>query len=61
MGKSRFTETQIISILKEVEKGRAVKDGCRQYSLSDATNYQWKPKYSGMEASYIRKLRELRR
>jgi putative transposase len=59
MGKSRFTETQIITILKEVEKGRTVKDVCREYSLSDATYYQWKSKYGGMEASDIRKLREL--
>ena len=59
MGKSRFTETQIITILKEVEKGRTVKDVCREYSLSDATYYQWKSKYGGMEAADIRKLREL--
>jgi putative transposase len=59
MGKSRFTETQIITILKEVEKGRTVKDVCREYSVSDATYYQWKSKYGGMEASDIRKLREL--
>ena len=59
MGKSRFSETQIITILKEVEKGRTVKDVCREYSVSDATYYQWKSKYGGMEASDIRKLREL--
>ncbi len=59
MGKSRFSETQIITILKEVEKGRTVKDLCREYCVSDATYYQWKSKYGGMEASDIRKLREL--
>jgi putative transposase len=59
MGKSRFTETQIIMILKEVEKGRTVKDVCREYALSDATYYQWKSKYGGMEAADIRKLRDL--
>jgi putative transposase len=59
MGKSRFSESQIITILKEVEKGRTVKDVCREYSVSDATYYQWKSKYGGMEASDIRKLREL--
>lgn len=59
MGKSSFTENQIITILKEVEKGRTVKDVCRQYSISDATYYQWKSKYGGMQASDIRKLREL--
>lgn len=59
MGKSRFTEAQIITILKEVEKGRTVKDVCRQYCISDATYYQWKSKYGGMEASHIRRLRDL--
>jgi len=59
MGKSRFTETQIITILKEVEKGRTVKDVCREYAFSDATYYQWKSKYGGMEAADIRKLRDL--
>lgn len=59
MGKSRFSETQIITILKEVEKGRTVKDVCREYSVSHATYYQWKSKYGGLEASDIRKLREL--
>ncbi len=59
MGKSRFSETQILTILKEVEKGRTVKDVCREYSVSDATYYQWKSKYGGMQASDIRKLREL--
>lgn len=59
MGKSRFPETQIITILKEIEKGRTVKDVCRDYSVSDATYYQWKSKYGGMEAADIGKLREL--
>lgn len=59
MGKSRFTETQIITFLKEVEKGRTVKNVCREYSVSDATYYQWKSRYGGMQASDIRKLREL--
>ena len=59
MRKSRFSEHQIIKILKEVEKGRAVKDACREYSVSEATYYQWKAKYGGMEASDIKKLRAL--
>ena len=59
MGKNRFTEDQIITILREVEKGRTVKDVCREYFVSDATYYQWKSRYGGMEASAIRKLREL--
>ena len=59
MRKSRFSEHQIIAILKDVEKGRAVRDVCREHSVSEATYYQWKSKYGGMEASDIRRLREL--
>jgi len=55
MRKTRFTEHQIITILKEVEKGRAVKDVCREQSVSEATYYQWKSKYGGMEASDIKR------
>ncbi len=59
MRKSRFSETQIITILKEVEKGRQVKDVCREYGLSEATYYNWKSKYGGMEASDIKKMKDL--
>lgn len=59
MAKSRFSETQTITILKEVEQGRTVKDICREHSVSEATYYQWKSKYGGMEASDVRKLRDL--
>jgi len=59
MRKSRFSETQIVRILKEVQGGRMVKDVCREHSISDATYYQWKSKYGGMEASDIQRLREL--
>lgn len=59
MRKSRFSETQIITILKEVEKGRQVKDVCREYGLSEVTYYNWKSKYGGMEASDIRKMKDL--
>ena len=51
MKKSRYTETQIIKVLKEVEAGRLVKEVCREYGISDATYYNWKSKYGGMEAS----------
>ena len=59
MKKSRFTETQIVKILKEVETGRLVKEVCREYGVSEATYYNWKSKYGGMEASYIKRLKEL--
>ena len=59
MRKSRFSETQIIGILKSVAAGRLVKDICREHGISDATYYQWKSKYGGMEASDIKRLREL--
>lgn len=59
MRKSKFSENQIISLLKEVEKGRAVKDVCREHSVSEATYYQWKSKYGGMEPSDVRRLRDL--
>ncbi len=59
MKKSRYTETQIIKILKEVEGGRLIKEVCREYGISDATYYNWKSKFGGMEASDIKRLREL--
>ena len=59
MKKSRYSETQIVKILKEVEGGRLVKEVCRECSISDATYYNWKSKYGGMEASDIKRLKEL--
>jgi len=59
MRKSKFSEHQIITILKAVEAGRTVRDVCREHEISEATYYQWKSKYGGMEASDIRRLREL--
>jgi len=59
MQRSKFSETQIISILKAVEAGRSVRDVCREYEVSDATYYKWKSKYGGMPASDIKRLREL--
>ena len=58
MKRSRFTETQIISILKEADAGAKVKDVCRRHGISDATYYNWKSKYGGMEASDLKRLRE---
>lgn len=59
MRKSRFTEYQIINILKAVESGRTVKDVCREHGVSEATYYSWKSKYSGMEASDIKRMKEM--
>lgn len=59
MKRSKFSEQQIISILKAVEAGRAVRDVCREHEISEATYYKWKSKYGGMQASDIKRLREL--
>jgi len=59
MRKSRFTESQIIGILKAVESGQLVKEVCRDRGISEATYYQWKSKYGGMEVADIKRLREL--
>ena len=59
MKKSKYSEHQIISILKAVEAGRSVRDVCREHEVSEATYYKWKSKYGGMQASDIRRLREL--
>lgn len=59
MKKVRFTETQIISILKKQEAGMSVRDIAREYGISDATLYNWKAKYGGMEVNEIKRLKEL--
>jgi len=61
MKKSRFTETQIIAILKEADTGVMVKDICRKHGISDATYYNWKSKYGGMSASDLKRLKEMER
>ena len=58
MKRSRFTETQIISMLKEADAGLSVKEVCRKHGISDATFYNWKSKYGGMSASELKRLRE---
>lgn len=58
MKKTRFTETQIVSVLKEVETGLKVDEVCRKHGISSGTYYNWKSKYGGMEASDVKKLKE---
>lgn len=57
--KARFTEHQIIAVLKSVEAGRTVKDVCREAGISEASYYNWKAKFGGMEASDIKKMKDL--
>ena len=59
MKMTRFSETQIIKILKEHDAGRETKDICLEYGISRATFYNWKKKYEGMDASQLKRLREL--
>lgn len=61
MKRTRFTETQIVAVLKEADSGVPVKDICRKHGISDATYYNWKSKYGGMEASDLKKLKDLER
>ncbi len=57
--KRRFTDEQIIGILKENEAGVPVKELCRKHGMSDATYYKWKSKFAGMEVSDARRLRDM--
>lgn len=57
--KKRFTESQIVAVIKKQESGLSIKDICREIGISEATFYNWKAKYGGMEASDVSKLREL--
>ena len=59
MKKIKFTESQILSILKEQEQGSKVGDICRKHGISDATFYNWKNKYSGMTVSELKRMKEL--
>lgn len=59
MKKSRYSEEQIVSILKEAEGGIPAKELCRKYGISDQTYYNWKAKYGGMVVSDVRRLRHL--
>ena len=59
MKKSRYTESQIFQILKEAEAGVPVAEVCRKHGMSNATFYNWRSKYGGMDASSMRRLKEL--
>ena len=59
MKKSRFSEPQIVGILKEHEAGMATKDVCRKHGISPPTFYAWKAKFGGMEVSDVAKMRAL--
>ncbi len=61
MKSSRFTETQIIGILKEADGGVSIKETCRKHGISDATYYNWKSKYGGMNASDLKRMKEMER
>ena len=56
---SRFTEEQIVRILKEVETGAKVVETCRKHGIGEATYYQWKTKYAGLEVSQLRHLKDV--
>ena len=59
MKRSKFTESQIIKAIKEIEGGRLVEDVARELSVSKGTIYTWRKKYSGMEVSHLKRLKEL--
>ena len=59
MKKTRFTESQIVAILKQQEGGVSVKDLSREHGISEATFYNWKAKYGGMDSSQLKRVKEL--
>ena len=59
MKKSRYTDSQIMAILKQAEAGTPVPELCREHGMSSATFYKWRAKYGGMDASMMSRLKEL--
>jgi putative transposase len=59
MKKKRFTEAQIVSILHQQEVGKSVKDISREHGISDATFYNWKAKYGGMQVSDVKRMKDI--
>jgi putative transposase len=59
MKKSRYTDSQILSILKQAESGTPIPDLCREHGMSSASFYKWRAKYGGMDASLMQRLKEL--
>lgn len=59
MKKSRYTDSQILTILKQAEAGKPLPELCREYGMSSATFYKWRSKYGGMDASMMARMKEL--
>lgn len=59
MKSSKFNESQIIAILKQQDSGMSVNDICREHGISQPTFFNWKKRYSGMDASHLKRLKEL--
>ena len=59
MKKGRFTESQIVAAIKKQESGIPTKDICRELGISEATFYNWKAKYGGMEVSDVKKMKDM--
>lgn len=59
MKKKRFSEEQIVGILREVEKGKRIGDVCREHGVSEQSYYRWRQQYGGLEVADVKRLREL--
>ena len=59
MKKSRFTDSQIMAVLKQAEAGTPVLDLCREHGISNATFYKWRAKFGGMDVSLMARMKEL--